>query len=221
MRSQQNHGRLAHGPKREMQPRQGESDDVSKLVHSAWRNQSLNLSHRNMKVAPSSLARLASLKVLLLNNNSLIMPPDEIQYLQQLESLSLEFNQLTIFPSCLSSLSSTLSFLNASNNPLTCLPPEMDLLQSWTSLWLDFTQLDSFPSVVLSLHNLCYLSLRGNHISSIPSSMATLNKLSWLSLASNKIRSIQAAESFSTMSSLHTIDLSKNGLTALLCVTLI
>lgn len=197
-----------------------ECDDVSKLINSTWKEKkgTLNLSHRNMKVIPSSIARLTSLKVLLLNNNSLIMPPDEIQHLNKLEILSLESNELTIFPSGLNSLCSTLLFLNLSQNPLACLPPEIGQLKSLTSLWLEFAQLDSFPCVLHSLCNLCQLSLKGNQISSIPSSMGSLLKLRWLSLAENNIQSIFAEQTFSSMTDLHTIDLGKNELTSVFIV---
>lgn len=83
----------------------------------------LNLSHRNIKVIPADIAKLTSIKILLLNDNKILMPPEEISHLKQLESLSLEHNQLTVLPSGIVLLSSTLLFLNLSYNPLTSLSP--------------------------------------------------------------------------------------------------
>ncbi len=195
-------------------------DELNKLIQSTWKGKKecLNISHRNLKVIPADVSRLISVKILLLNNNCLVMPPDEIRHLNKLESLSLENNELTIFPSCLSSLSASLSFLNLSNNPLTCLPQEMGHLKALRSLWLDFTQLNCFPALLSSLTNLEYLSLRGNNIASIESSMNSLQNLQWLSLADNQLSSLTNKETFSSIPKLHTIILSNNRLSKVFIV---
>lgn len=152
----------------------------------------LNLSHRNIKVIPADIAKLTSIKILLLNDNKILMPPEEISHLKQLESLSLEHNQLTVLPSGIVLLSSTLLFLNLSYNPLTSLSPAVGQLENLKSLWLGHTGLLSFPDHICSLYKLTHLSLEGNHISHIASTtpIENLQKLRWLSLAKNELSSI-------------------------------
>lgn len=40
--------------------------------------ESLNMSHRGLVVLPPGISRLVTLKKLFLNNNQLILPPDEV-----------------------------------------------------------------------------------------------------------------------------------------------
>jgi len=43
--------------------------------------ESLNLSHRGLVVLPRGVSKLVTLKKLFLNNNQLILPPDEVRNL--------------------------------------------------------------------------------------------------------------------------------------------
>lgn len=90
-----------------------EGEDLSQITEGVWRRKEaiLNLSHRGMRVIPAELSNFTFLKVLLLNNNSILMPPEEVGQLRLLETLSLEHNQLTVLPSGLAALSPTLLFL--------------------------------------------------------------------------------------------------------------
>lgn len=168
----------------------------------------VNLSHREIRVIPAEIVTLTSTKVLLLNNNKILMPPEEICHLQQLESISLEHNQLTILPSGIADLSSTLQFLNLSHNPLTYVSPAVGMLENLKSLWLGYTGLQGFPEEVCNLSKLTHLSLEGNQIASVAINTSSLKELQWLSLAKN----ILVAASFS-FPSLTTLNLSNNLLT--------
>lgn len=189
-----------------------EEDAISMVIEGARKKRDpvLNLSHRDMKVIPADIAELEFVKTLLLNNNAILMPPEEVTHLSNLEYLSLEYNNITLLPSTMSSLSSTLIFLNLSHNPLTCVPPALGQLVNLKSLWLTNAQLISFPEELCSLCKLTHLSLEGNYISSIETPLRTLVKLQWLSLANNKIKIIGNA--FSQLQ-LHTLHLSHNHLT--------
>ena len=147
----------------------------------------LNLSHRDLKVIPAELSSLSCICTLLLNDNQIIMPPEEISHLQNLEYLSLEHNQLTLLPSLFSSLANSLQFLNLSYNPYMYLPPVVSRLINLRSLWLENVGLTSFPSDVCSIVSLEKLSLAGNGISEIGEEIGNLVNLRWLSLAKNKL----------------------------------
>lgn len=192
-----------------------EEEEVDEITGGVWRRKEavLNLSHRRIKVLPAKVANFTFVKTLLLNDNDILMPPEEISHLSQLECLCLEHNQLTLIPSGIASLSPTLSFLNLSHNPLTYLSPAISQLYNLRSLWLAHTQLISFPDQICSLHKLTHLSLEGNHILSFsnPSPFAKLKELKWVSFAKNKLNSV--GEVFSSLPLLHTIYLQQNCLT--------
>lgn len=46
--------------------------------------ESLNMSHRGLVVLPPGISRLVTLKKLFLNNNQLILPPDEVSHIPKL-----------------------------------------------------------------------------------------------------------------------------------------
>jgi len=92
---------------------------VDQIVEHACSEQSvsLNLSHLDITVVPMKLCKAKHLVRLQLNNNRLIMPPEEVGELSQLQELSLDHNQLTVLPSALFRLKH-LTYLNISYNPL-------------------------------------------------------------------------------------------------------
>ena len=191
-----------------------EKEVVSQILEGVWKREesTLNLSHREMKVIPADVAKLAHIKALLLNDNCILMPPEEVAHLRHLEILCLEHNQLTVIPSGIAKLSSTLHFLNLSHNPLTTISPAVGHLKNLRSLWLGYTELVSFPQEVCSLSKLTHLSLEGNHIPSITKvDICKLKELRWFSLAKNKLNSV--GEVFSCLPCLHTLDLADNHLT--------
>ena len=150
----------------------------------------LNLSHQGLKVIPSEISTLTFITTLLLNDNNIIMPPEEITYLNQLEHLSLEHNQLTLLPSNIHTLSESIRFLNLSHNPMMYVPPSLSSLCNLKELWLGFTGLTCFPREVCHLAKLEKLSLEGNSISEIKEDLSRLDCLTWLSLAKNCLREL-------------------------------
>jgi len=172
-----------------------------------------------MTIVPEKIAELKSIKTLLLNNNKILMPPEEVGHLPRLESLSLEHNQLTVLPSSIAMLSPTLLFLNLSHNPLAMLSPAISCLENLKSLWLGYTGLLCFPDQICSLHNLTRLSLEGNHILQIECGIRirNLQQLNWVSLAKNTLKSV--GDSFCSLPCLHMLNLSNNQLTEIPHIT--
>lgn len=187
------------------------------VIERVWHKKEsiLNLSHRCITVVPADIARLTFIRILLLNNNNILMPPEEITHLNQLESLSLEHNQLTLLPSGIALLSSTLLFLNLSYNPLLYLSPSVGQLVNLQDLWLSHIGISSFPDHICSLCMLTHLSLEGNSISSIPSGtpIGNFKALRWFSLAKNKLNSRSAGGLFCSLPCLQVLNLSDNLLT--------
>ena len=195
-----------------MSDRRDHEEELKALLHSsAEKTQSvLNLSHRSIKVVPAEMSRLTHVQVLLLNNNNIIMPPEEITHLKGLRHLSLEYNQLTLLPSNLNALGSTLTFLNISHNPLTYLPPCFSELINLKELWLGYTGLSCLPRELSHLVHLQTLSLEGNELCEVDETLNELDNLQWLSLAKNHLRNVDLLH----MEGLQAIILAENQLTS-------
>ena len=67
----------------------GDLKEVENLIEIAWKMgwTSVNLSHHNLTVLPSSICKLGNLKILLLNNNRIIMPPGELVFVDKLRGV--------------------------------------------------------------------------------------------------------------------------------------
>lgn len=134
------------------------------LIHTACaQNHSiLNLSHRGLTVLPASITTATCVRQLLLNNNKLLLPPVELENLQDLEELSLDNNRLTTVPTSLYTLRQ-LTYLNLSDNPLGAIPPAIGDLQALTQLWvswLAFCILSNANTWICSNYvicNICYV----------------------------------------------------------------
>lgn len=146
----------------------------------------LNLSHRHLTILPEKLSQLQTIRILLLNNNKLILPPSEVVRLHNLRELSLAWNQLTILPSGLQRLTHLVS-MDLSHNKLGCLPAEIGTLVRLRELWLVATELMSLPDEIGKLSELRILAIQHNAIGTLPSGMAGMQSLQWFSLASNKL----------------------------------
>ncbi|KAM0679888.1 hypothetical protein GINT2_002060 [Glugoides intestinalis] len=134
------------------------------------------------------LTNLESLS--LQNNNIKELQPNIFNNLQKLEFLYLSKNKLTEFPSCVFDGLVNLKSLGLQNNNIKELQPNLfNNLQKLESLYLTSNKLTEFPSCVFDgLVNLKSLSLEYNNIKELqPNLFNNLQKLESLYLTSNKL----------------------------------
>ncbi|CAF2188715.1 unnamed protein product [Rotaria magnacalcarata] len=170
-----------------------DDDDVEKYIHhiSNIKETSLNLSNRSLRAVPFSVSLCTFLQNLYLNNNELIIPPTEqLSPLTNLETLSLEQNQLTILPDTLWNLTSLLR-LNLSHNPLGQIPVQLGQLKNLHELWLTNLNLYDLPiNIFMNLNQLEKLSLKSNHLRRLPTDIGYLIELRWLSVEDNELNDL-------------------------------
>jgi Leucine-rich repeat (LRR) protein len=168
-------------------------DDTEKYIQHIidTKEPSLNLSNRSLRAVPASVSLCSFLQNLYLNNNELIIPPlEQFSSLINLETLSLEQNQLTILPDTLWNLIS-LTRLNLSHNPLGQIPLEIGQLKNLHELWLTNLNLYDIPLNIFShLNQLEKLSLKSNHLQQLPIDIGQLIELRWLSLEDNELNDL-------------------------------
>ncbi|KAI4889928.1 hypothetical protein NFI96_025504 [Prochilodus magdalenae] len=175
-------------------------------------HESLNISHRGLVVLPARISKITCLKRLLVNDNYLILPPDEkslqILQLERLEELILDGNQLTMLPSAMGALKH-LTYLGVSRNPsLLVLPEALGELGELRELWAVECSLISIPQSIGKLTKLRKLGLNNNSITTLPPQLGNLKSLQWLNLADNRLHDIP--EDFTHFQSLVFISLNKN-----------
>ena len=190
-----------------------DDDDIEKYIRHIidTKETSLNLSNRSLRAVPSSVRLCSLLQNLYLNNNELLIPPSEqFAALNNLETLSLEYNQLTILPDTLWSLTS-LTRLNLSHNPLGRISVELGQLKNLHELWLTNINLYDLPTnVFVHLIHLEKLSLKSNHLRRLPSDIGHLIELRWLCLEDNELNDLP--DSLQDCSNLSYLNLNGNHL---------
>ncbi|XP_069105584.1 leucine-rich repeat protein SHOC-2-like [Argopecten irradians] len=149
----------------------------------------LNVSHNSLCEVPASLARLRGLRVLLLQENKIMMVPDTITNCTHLTEI------------------------NLTRNKLSNLPRNIDALKNLRILKLGQNEFVSLPHDVGQLQNLTYLDLQGNRIWYLPFSMHGLRKLKYLNLADNKFEHLPIP--ICQVSSLKLLNLKGNSLQSL------
>jgi len=160
--------------------------EALRRIEEAKRNKrvSLDLSGLGLTAIPDSLARLANLQQLSLDNNQLTTIPDSLAQLANLLILYLHNNQLTAMPDSLGKLTN-LQFLYLAGNQLTAIPDSLGKLAKLQQLYLDNNQLTAIPDSLAQLANLQQLSLDDNQLTTIPDSLAQLGRLKLLFLHDN------------------------------------
>ena len=167
----------------------------------------VNLSHRGLKVVPQGIKELKYVKALHLNDNSIILPPEEIGFLDELEVLTLDHNQLTVLPSGLFECK-RLQVLSLGYNRLTCISDDVQKLNHLKELWLPGVQLTTVPKGLFRLKGLQLLSLEGNELDALPEDFGELTGLSWLNLANNKLHELP--DSFAELKKLSSLKMDSN-----------
>ena len=158
---------------------------------------------------PEVIEYLDQLKTLILRYNQLVHLPDWLGVLKSLEELNINVNNLNKLPESIGMLSS-LRELYLWKNELTYLPNTIGQLISLETLNLRLNQLKTLPDSIENLSSLRELDLHDNQLIKIPESLKQLSSLEKLILSWNQIERIP--EGIGYLSSLMILDLERNEL---------
>nr|XP_039267787.1 leucine-rich repeat protein SHOC-2-like [Styela clava] len=164
-------------------------DDVELLIEKVKirKYHCLNVSHRGLTFLPQNFNEIENLKILLLNDNRLVLPPVELLSLCScLEELVLDNNNFTLLPSGIGKFKA-LTILSANHTSLGALNPEIGELISLKELWLNDCSLFTIPKEIGLLKRLTKLGLRCNKLEVIPKEIGKLKLLRWVSFAENNL----------------------------------
>jgi len=171
----------------------------------------LNLSYRKLTVLPAELTNLNfSVKHLLLNDNNLLIPPNEIAiFSETLTVLILCNNNLTVFPTEFGKLKN-LQVLDVSFNAIGVLPREIGRLRSLHHLWINNCNLLLLPNEIGELKSLTHLGIKQNKLKSLPKeSMEGLENLEWFNCEGNELMEFS---DFTVSDAIYFINMSNNKL---------
>lgn len=98
---------------------------------------------------------------------------------------------LTSLPRSITTLASSLSFLNLANNQLETLPSAIGALVNLVTLNVQSNHLHTLPDSIGSLSKLSILNVSGNQLKALPDSLANCSKLSELNANFNQLESWQ------------------------------
>ncbi|KAG8137870.1 hypothetical protein E2320_003813 [Naja naja] len=144
----------------------------------------LDLSGRQVRRFPVCVCSFSELVKLYLSNNSLSHLPPELEQLQNLQILALDFNNFHTLPQVVCTLKQ-LCILYLGNNKLGDLPAEMYQLQNLKTLWIESNRLYHLPNVVCELKHLKTLHAGSNALRSLPGQLQYLTELRTIWLSSN------------------------------------
>lgn len=165
-----------------------------------------------LKIFSPELCMLTNLKELDRSYNSIMEIPPQIRYLNQLESINLLSNQVSIIPKEFFDLIN-LKILRLDSNRIHTIPPEIGNLTNLELLGLADNQIAALPREIGQLVNLMNLSLGGNSLSSFPSEIGFLTSLYLLNARDNELVSIPLEISY--LVDLEVLDLARNNLRSL------
>uniref|UniRef100_A0A8C5WKM8 Leucine rich repeat containing 10 n=1 Tax=Leptobrachium leishanense TaxID=445787 RepID=A0A8C5WKM8_9ANUR len=142
----------------------------------------VDLSSMQLRRFPLRVCAFTELIKLYLSDNNLNSLPPEVELLQNLQILALDFNNFKALPQVVCSLKQ-LYILYLGNNKLKDLPPEMSSLKNLQTLWIEFNYLTNLPSVICELTHLKTLHAGCNPIRQLPEELKTLTELRsiWMS----------------------------------------
>lgn len=177
--------------------------DLKEMPHDC----TLDLSSRHLHRFPLRVCAFTDLVKLYLSNNHLNSLPPELNNLEKLQILALDFNCFVELPLVVCSLRQ-LNNLYLGNNQLYKLPKELAQLSGLKTLWLDNNCFTKFPSVVCKLSDLRTLHLDYNRLHSLSGELARLKELRCIWLSGNILNKFPPV--FLEMHSLEVIDVDRN-----------
>ncbi|XP_072006778.1 leucine-rich repeat-containing protein 10 [Engystomops pustulosus] len=142
----------------------------------------VDLSSMQLRRFPLRVCAFTELVKLYLSDNHLTNLPPELELLQNLQILALDFNNFKVLPLVVCSLKQ-LCILYLGNNRIRDLPPELCCLKNLHTLWIESNYLTHLPAVTCELTLLKTLHIGCNPIRSIPTELKNLTELRsiWMS----------------------------------------
>ncbi|XP_008114810.1 leucine-rich repeat-containing protein 10 isoform X2 [Anolis carolinensis] len=169
----------------------------------------VDLSSRQVRRFPLCVCSFRELVKLYLSDNKLSHLPPELEQLQKLQILALDFNNFHRLPSVVCTLKE-LNILYLGNNKLGDLPGELRQLKNLKTLWIESNRLYHFPNVVCELRYLKTLHVGSNALRSLPGQLRHLTELRTIWLSGNQLASFPPV--LLHMPFLEVIDVDCNGI---------
>ncbi|KAM4677305.1 leucine-rich repeat-containing protein 10 [Discoglossus pictus] len=169
----------------------------------------VDLSSLQLRRFPLRVCAFKELTKLYLSDNHLNSLPPELELLQNLQILALDFNNFRVLPQVVCSLKQ-LSILYLGNNKLKDLPPEMSFLKNLHTLWIESNYLTNFPVVICELPLLKALHAGTNPIRGLPNEFKNLKELRSIWLSGNLLAEFPKVLLY--MPFLEVIDVDRNGI---------
>lgn len=142
----------------------------------------VDLSSMQLRRFPLRVCAFTELVKLYLSDNNLSNLPPELELLQNLQILALDFNNFKVLPLVVCSLKQ-LAILYLGNNRIKDLPQELCYLKNLHTLWIESNYLTHLPVVICELTLLKTFHIGCNPIRNIPNELKNLTELRtiWMS----------------------------------------
>ncbi|XP_053575193.1 leucine-rich repeat-containing protein 10 [Bombina bombina] len=169
----------------------------------------VDLSSMQLRRFPLRVCAFTELVKLYLSDNNLNTLPPELELLQNLQILALDFNSFKVLPQVVCTLKQ-LSILYLGNNRLPDLPQEMSSLKNLQTLWIESNYLTQLPDVICELTLLKTLHAGSNPIRQLPTELQNLKELRSIWLSGNLLYDFPKV--LLNMPFLEVIDVDRNGI---------
>ncbi|KAM8974726.1 LOW QUALITY PROTEIN: leucine-rich repeat-containing protein 10 [Pelodytes ibericus] len=169
----------------------------------------VDLSSMQLRIFPLRVCAFTELIKLYLSDNNLNTLPPELELLQNLQILALDFNNFKVLPQVVCSLKQ-LYILYLGNNRLRDLPPELSFLNNLQTLWIESNYLTQLPPVICELPLLKALHAGSNPIRNLPNELKNLKELRSIWMSGSLLTDFPRV--FQDMPFLEVIDVDRNGI---------
>lgn len=188
---------------------------VSRALELAHKEQQPNLTLKALGIQhfpPVICDHFIWLIKLALQDNKIVVIPNEIYKLRNLKTLLLSGNRIVSIPPELGMLGHLLT-LELDNNMITTLHPDICNIRSLQELTLFYNKLKELPSNIGKLGNLTKLIIEKNELTALPTDIGRLESLQTLHAGDNQIEKLP--DTFGEMKSLTMLSLACNNLSVL------
>jgi len=148
--------------------------------------QTLDLSGNRLKLIPTQIHDLVSLRELHLNGNQIVTLSPEIGACRKLEKLNLANNRLVELPAEVGRLTA-LEELNLAGNALSTVPVDLGECEFMEVVDLSCCMLESLPEQFTYMTRLLELNLGNNKLTTLPQSIGRMSRLVVLQLSDNQL----------------------------------